>query len=122
MEIKQKVNVMLKDGIIEESKSPWSSPVVLVQKKDGTTRFCIDYRKLNDVTKKDSFPVPRVDDTLDALGNTKAQIFSTMDLASGYWQLPIAEEDKEKTAFVTQNGTYQFKVLPFGLTGAPAAF
>ena len=122
IEIKKKVETMLKDGVIEETKSPWSSPVVLVQKKDGTTRFCIDYRKLNDITTKDSFPVPRVDDTLDALGNADAKIFSTMDLASGYWQLKIDDDDKEKTAFVTQNGTYQFRVMPFGLTGAPGAF
>ena len=121
-EINKKVEIMAKDGIIEKTQSPWSAPVVLVQKKDGTTRFCVDYRKLNAITTKDSFPVPRVDDTLDALGNAEAQIFTTMDLASGYWQLKVANEDKEKTAFVTQNGTYQFNVLPFGLTGAPGAF
>ena len=93
------VNKMLQDGIIEESNSPWSSPVVLVTKKDGSTRFCVDYRKLNDVTKKDSYPLPRIDDTISTLAGSAW--FSTLDLKNGYWQVGIHPNDKEKTAFST---------------------
>jgi hypothetical protein len=121
-EIARHVKTMLDNGVIEAANSPWAAPVVLAPKKDGSWRFCVDYRGLNSVTKKDSYPLPRIDDTLDALGNGDAQIYSTMDLASGYWQIPIEDEDKEKTAFTTRSGTYQFTVMPFGLTGAPGAF
>lgn len=121
-EIARHVKTMLDNGVIEAANSPWAAPVVLAPKKDGSWRFCVDYRGLNAVTKKDSYPLPRIDDTLDALGNGDAQIYSTMDLASGYWQIPIEDEDKEKTAFTTRSGTYQFTVMPFGLTGAPGAF
>ena len=86
---------MKSQGVIEESDSPWSSPVVLVRKKDGNLRFCIDYRRLNDVTKKDCFPLPRIDVTLDTLAG--AQWFSTLDMKSGYWQVALHPEDKEKT-------------------------
>ncbi|GFW79796.1 hypothetical protein TNCV_2590161 [Trichonephila clavipes] len=85
---------MQKNDIIEPSSSPWASPIVLVRKKDGSTRFCVDYRKLNDVTKKDSYPLPRIDDTLDTLSGHKW--FSTLDLKSGYWQVEIHPEDREK--------------------------
>ena len=82
---KQEIRKMLDRGVIEPSSSPWASPVVLVSKKDGSTRFCIDYRKLNDVTRKDAYPLPRIDETLDSLSNCK--YFSTLDLLSGYWQV-----------------------------------
>jgi transposase InsO family protein len=111
---------MIDSGVIEPSSSPWASPVVLVKKKDGTARYCIDYRKLNAVTKKDSYPLPRIDDSLDALG--KAKYFSTLDLASGYWQIGMTDEAKEKSAFCSTSGLFQFKVMPFGLTNAPATF
>ena len=88
---------MLQKGIIEPSNSPWSSPTVLVRKKDGSIRFCIDYRKLNHVIVKDSYPLPRIDDSLDALGNAKW--FSTLDLTSGYWQVEVRPNDVAKTAF-----------------------
>lgn len=118
--IQTQVKEMLDDGVIQPSSSPWSSPVVLVKKKDGTLRFCIDYRKLNSVTKKDVYPLPRVDDSLDRLRHAK--YFSSIDLKSGYWQIEVDERDREKTAFVTPDGLYEFRVLPFGLCSAPATF
>ena len=114
------VDEMLKKGVIEDSVSPWSAPIVLVKKKDGSTRFCVDYRKLNDVTVKDPYPLPRIDDTLDALGGAK--YFSTLDLCSGYHQLPMAPADTEKTAFSTPDGHYQFTVMPFGVCNGPSSF
>ncbi|GFW19896.1 hypothetical protein TNCV_3561991 [Trichonephila clavipes] len=111
---------MQENDIIEPSSSPWASPIVLVRRKDGSTRFCVDYRKLNDVTKKDSYPLPRIDDTLDTLSGHKW--FSTLDLKSGYWQVEIHPEDREKTAFTSGQGLWQFKVMPFGLCNAPATF
>ncbi|GFV88693.1 retrovirus-related Pol polyprotein from transposon 17.6 [Trichonephila clavipes] len=111
---------MQENDIIEPSSSPCTSPIILVRKKDGSTRFCVDYRKLNDVTKKDSYPLPRIDDTLDTLSGHKW--FSTLDLKSGYWQVEIHPEDREKTAFTSGQGLWQFKVMPFGLCNAPATF
>ena len=114
------VEKMLDKGVIEPSDSPWASPVVLVRKKDGSLRYCIDYRKLNSITIKDSYPLPRIDESLDSL--SKTQYFSTLDLASGYWQIGLDEDAKRKSAFCTTSGLYQFKVMPFGLTNAPATF
>ena len=119
-EIDRQVDDMLQRGIIQESVSPWSSPVVLVKKKDGEMRFCIDFRSVNKITKKDSFPMPLVADTLDALSGT--QYFSTLDLKSGYWQIELHPSAREKTAFVTHNGLYEFLVMPFGLTNSGASF
>ena len=119
-EIDRQVNDMLERGIIQESVSPWSSPVVLVKKKNGEMRFCIDFRAINKITKKDSFPMPLVADTLDALSGT--QYFTTLDLKSGYWQIELDPSAREKTAFVTHNGLYEFLVMPFGLTNSGTSF
>jgi hypothetical protein len=111
---------MLQEGVVTPSRSPWSSPIVLVNKRNGEVRFCVDYRRLNTITKKDVYPLPRIDDSLNALGCAK--YFSTFDLASGYWQIPMTEADKEKTAFTSHYGLFQFEVMPFGLCNAPATF
>ena len=94
-EARKAVETMVRDGVIERSNSPWKAPVVLVKKKDGTTRFCVDYRKLDDVTRKDSYPLPRIDTALDAFAGSKW--FSTLDLKSGYWQVNLDNEAREKT-------------------------
>ena len=96
---------MLTGGQIEPSDSPWSSPLVLVTKKDGGTRFCVDYRRLNDATVKDAYPMPRIDDALDML--VSKRWFSTLDLASGYWQVSLSREARVKTAFATHSGLFQ---------------
>jgi len=119
-EVDNLIEEMRQQGVIEESCSPWISPAVLVRKKDGSVRFCVDFRKLNAITKKDSYPIPRIDDMLDRLaGNTW---FSSLDLKSGYWQVRIRPEDREKTAFSIGKGLWQFTVMPFGLCNAPATF
>ncbi|UYV64119.1 hypothetical protein LAZ67_2006616, partial [Cordylochernes scorpioides] len=118
--IQDEVNKMIENHIVKPSESPWSSPVILVRKKDGTWRFCVDYRRLNKTTKKDVYPLPRIDDALDSLAGSS--YFSTMDLRSGYWQIEVDEKDREKTAFITPDGLYEFQVMPFGLCNAPATF
>lgn len=124
-EIEKQIKSMLENKIIEESKSPWCSPILLVKKKpdengNKSFRFCIDFRKLNSVTVKDSYPLPRIDSTVDALSGSK--YFSTLDLASGFWQVPLKEDDKEKTAFTANSRLYQFTVMAFGLCNAPSTF
>ena len=111
---------MERDGIIEKSSSEWASPLVIVTKKDGGIRLCVDYRQLNQVTKFDAYPMPRIEELLDRVGD--AEFITTLDLAKGYWQVPMQEEDKEKTAFTSPRGLYQFTTMPFGLSGAPATF
>ena len=118
--VAKEVDRMLRAGVVEPSDSPWASPVVLAPKKDGSLRFCIDYRRLNAVTKRDSYPLPRMDEYIDSLG--EANVFTTLDANSGYWQVPVAREDRSKTAFVCHSGLYQFLRMPFGLKNAPATF
>lgn len=110
----------MKRGLVRRVNSPWAAPVVLVSKKDGTTRFCVDYRRLNAITRKDAFPLPRIDTLLDKL--SKAKYFSTLDLLSGFHQLPMDPKDIDKTAFSTPFGLFAFLVMPFGLCNAPSTF
>ena len=119
-EVAHQQQKMQTEGVIEPSTSPWLSPVVLVKKRDGNHHFCVDYRKLNLVTKPDRFPFPRIDDLLDQL--SQSSYLSTLDLASGFWQISVHPDSREKTAFVTHRGLFQFHVMPFGLTNAPAVF
>ncbi len=118
--IKEEVQEMLRLGVMEPSRSPWSSPIVMVPKPDGTLRFWNDFRRLNEVSKFDGYPMPRVDELLDRLG--RARFISTLDFTKGYWQVPLTEQAKPKTAFSTPNSHWQYRVLPFGLHGAPATF
>jgi transposase InsO family protein len=111
---------MLDAGVIERATSEWASPIVLVAKPDGSTRFCVDYRRLNAITVRDSYPLPRMDDCIDSLGD--ARVFSTLDCNSGYWQIPVRPEDREKTTFTSHDGLYWFLRMPFGLRNAPATF
>ena len=118
-ETRKQVAELLDQGVIQASRSPWASPIILV-KKGWHLSLCIYYRKLNEVTKKDAHPLPRIDHLLDALQGS--QIFSTLDLRSGYWQVSVDPKDREKTAFVTPDGLWEFLRLPFGISGGPATF
>src|SRR5262249_5840411 len=118
--IEKEVTEMQARGIISESTSPWASPVVLVPKKDGRLRFCIDYRRLNQVTKRDVYPLPVIDNVLSSMQGRKW--FSSLDFVHGYWQVRMEDSSKEKTAFITTSGLYEFNFMPFGLTNAPATF
>ena len=118
--ISQMIDKMRADGIIQPSHSPWASPIVIVPKKDGSLRFCVDYRRLNAVTRKDVYPLPRIEDILTSLGEAKR--FTSLDLASGYWQIELDESAREKSAFTTHRGLYEFTRMPFGLCNAPAMF
>ena len=116
---KETLEKMLERGTIRESNSPWASPIVLVPKKDGSIRVCVDYRKVNDCSKKDSFPLPKISDCLDAVSGST--YYSTLDLTAGYNQVPVAAEDIPKTAFITKYGLFG-PYMPFGLSNASATF
>ena len=111
---------MLDADIIQPSDSPWCFPVVLVKKKNGKTRFCVDYRKLNNITKQDAYPLPLIDEIFDALHGAK--FFTTLDATSGYWQVEIVPEYQEKSAFLIWNVIFQFWVMSFGLCNTPATY
>ena len=117
---RKEIEKMLAAGVIEPAQSEWASPVVIVPKKGGDPRFCVDYRKLNAVTVRDSYPLPRMDECIDSLGD--ARVFTTLDALSGYWQIDIADEDRDKTAFTSHHGLYRYTRMPFGLRNAPATF
>ena len=116
--VQKELREMLAHRIIEPSTSDWAAPIVLVKKKDGSLRLCVDYRRLNSVSKADAYPMPRIDELIDQLG--KAQYLSTLDLTKGYWQVPVSADAQQKTAFTTPFGLFEFKRMPFGLQGAPA--
>ncbi|XDV39343.1 hypothetical protein PO909_008599 [Leuciscus waleckii] len=118
--LKEEIKVMKELGVIEPSTSEWSSPMVIIPKKDGSLRVCIDFRKLNSQSKFDAYPMPRIDDLLEKIG--RARYITTLDLCKGYWQVPLNPQSRPYSAFRTPLGLYQFTVLPFGLHGAPATF
>jgi hypothetical protein len=120
VELKKQIDELLEKGYIRPSTSPWVAPVLFVEKKDGTKRMCIDYRSLNEVTIKDKYPLPRIEDLFDQLRG--ANVFSKIDLRSGYHQLRIRPSDIPKTSFITKYGLYEFTIMSFGLTNAPAYF
>lgn len=119
-QVQKLVSEYMDAGFITESDSPWACPIVIVKKKDGTLRFCCDWRKLNSVTRKDAMPLPRIDDMIDRFG--EAKFISKLDFTSGYYQVPLDSESREKTAFVTPDGHYEWQVMGMGLTNAPATF
>ena len=111
---------MLEQGLAVESNSPWASPVVIVPKPNGQWRFCVDFRQLNARTKKDAFPLPRIDDLLDCMHGSS--FYTSLDCQSGFWQVRMDPRDQDKTAFCTPDGLFEFTVMPFGLTNAPSTF
>ena len=117
---KDEVDRMFHLGVIEPSSAEWASPVVLITKPDGSTRLCVDYRRLNALTTRDVYPLPRMDECLDTLG--EAEYFSTLDANTGFWQIEVAPEDRDKTTFSCRVGMYRFTRMPFGLLNAPATF
>jgi hypothetical protein len=120
VELKKQIAELQSKGFIHPSSSPWGAPVLFVEKKDGTQQMCVDYRSLNEVTIKNKYPLPRIEDLLDQMNG--ASVFSKIDLRSGYHQLKIWESDISKTAICTQYGLYEYTVMSFGLTNAPAYF
>jgi len=118
--IKEHIEALLKAGMIKPSKSPWASPILLVPKGENTWRMCIDYRMLNAVTKREIYAIPRIDDMIDSLGGSS--YFSTLDLASGYFQIPVKESAKDKTAFISWEGQFAYNFMSFGLVNAPSTF
>ena len=121
-ETERQIEEMLKNDIIENSNSEWHAPVVLVRKKNNEWRFCIDYRRLNAVTKTKVFPLPRMEDMFQAVGESKPQFLTILDLASGFWQIPLDKQSREKTAFITEGGLYHFKRLPYGMKNSSSTF
>jgi hypothetical protein len=120
VKLKKQIDELSEKGYIRQSTSPWAAPVLFVEKKDGTRRMCIDYRALNEVTIKNKYPLPKIEDLFDQL--REASVFSKIGLRSGYHQLRIRPSDIPKTAFITKYGLYEFTVMSFGLTNAPAFF
>ena len=118
--LKEEIKYLLENDFIEPSNSSWSSPCILVPKPDGSYRMCTDYRKVNCVTKTDTFPIPRMDDCIDKVG--KARYVTKFDLLKGFWQVPLTDRAKEISAFVTPDGLFQYKVMPFGMKNSPASF
>ena len=119
-ETDKQIDKLLDKDAITPSRSPWASCIVLVKKKDGSKRFCIDYHGLNDVTIKDVYALPRIDESLDQLAGSKG--FSCLDMNSGYWLVEVDHDDRKKTAFIRRKGLFEFKVFPFGCYNAPATF
>ena len=118
--VKEELKNMEASGVIEPSVSEWAALIVLVKKKDGSLRFCVDYRKFNGVARSGAFPMPWVDELIDRVGN--ASFITTLDLIRGYWQVPVEEKSRPLTAFAMPFGLYQFRMMPFGLSGAPVTF
>ena len=118
--LREEVQYLLDNDFIEPSRSEWSSPCILVPKPDGTFRMCTDYHKVNSVTKTDTFPIPRINDCIDNIG--QAKYVTKFDLLKGFWQIPLTNRAKEISAFVTPEVLYQYKVMPFGMKNSPATF
>ena len=116
--VKDHINKMYQHDVIRPSNSSWASPILLVQKKNGKMRFCVDYCKLNKVSIKDAYPLPRMDDIFSVLG--KASYYTTIDLTDAFWSIRVREEDIPKTVFIIKYGLWEFISMPFGLTNAPA--
>ena len=110
---KKELDEMLTSGVIRPSTSPWASPIVLAEKKDGGLRFCVDFRKLNQAARFDTYPMLLIDKVFESVGSSA--VVTTLDLASGYWQIPMAPESRHKTAFTMPFGLFEFEVMPFGL-------
>ena len=118
--LREEIKTLLEQGIIEHSKSPWAELIVLVPKKDGTTRTCVDYRKLNAVTVGDPYPLPNIEELINSIGGSR--FISIFDLTKGYYQVPVERSNRQKTAFITPYGKYQFTTMPFALVSAPSTF
>ena len=122
-ETKRQTEDMLEHCIIKQSNSNWHSPVVLVKKANSNEyRFAVDYRKLNKISIPQAYPIPRLSDIFDAIGETNAQFFTCLDLGKAFWQVPLSEDSKSKAAFITYDGIFEFQTMPFGLSGAPSTF
>ena len=120
--IEEQIQTLVRQGLLEPSTARWTSPVILVKKKDGSWRLCGDFRKLNSGTKPQAFPLPRLEDVWDILGDKHASIYSVCDISAAYWQIPMHPDNKEKTSIVTPSGQWQWTVLPYGLRNSAATF